>query len=46
MFAYVLILMLLLPLAVLPWTLENFFSPDELTEMGIRLEHQRPEEAC
>ena len=41
MFAYALILILLLPIAFLPLILEIFFSPDELTEMGIRLDTQQ-----
>jgi hypothetical protein len=39
MFAYVLILFLLLPLTFLLSTLESLFSPDELSEMGIWLEN-------
>lgn len=38
MFACVLILILLLPVALLPSILESLFSANELTEMGIRLE--------
>jgi len=46
MFAYILILILLLPVAFLSSTLENLFSPDELTEMGIRLKNSRAGEPC
>jgi len=46
MLAYILILILLLPVAFLSATLENLFSPDELTEMGIRLENPRASEPC
>ncbi|HLO31775.1 MAG TPA: hypothetical protein VK249_21660 [Anaerolineales bacterium] len=38
MLAYIFLLILLIPLAFLPATLEGLFSPDELTKMGIRLE--------
>jgi hypothetical protein len=38
MFACVLILILLLPVALLPAVLETLFSANELDEMGIRLE--------
>lgn len=44
MFAYVLILILVLPVAFLSSALESFFSPDELTEMGIHLGNQQAEE--
>jgi len=39
MFACVLIFMLLLPITFLIANLEDLFSPDELTEMGIQLEN-------
>jgi len=39
MFAYALIFILLLPITFLIATLEDLFSPDELTEMGIQLEN-------
>lgn len=39
MFAYTIILILLLPLTFLASTVESIFSPDELHEMGIRLEN-------
>jgi hypothetical protein len=39
MLSGILVLILLLPIAFLPLTLEHFFSADELTEMGIRLEN-------
>jgi hypothetical protein len=38
MFASVLILILLLPVALLPPVLETIFSSTELDEMGIRLD--------
>jgi hypothetical protein len=38
MFACVLILILLLPVALLPPVLETIFSSTELDEMGIRLD--------
>jgi len=38
MFACTLILLLLLPIAFLLSAIESFFSPEELTEMGIQLE--------
>jgi hypothetical protein len=38
MFACVLILILLLPIALLPSVLETLFSANELDEMGIRLD--------
>jgi len=44
MLAYILVLILILPVAFLSSTLENLFSPDELTEMGIRLENPRASE--
>jgi hypothetical protein len=43
MFISALILILLLPVALLPLTLEGFFSASELTEMGIRLEQSQAE---
>jgi len=43
--AYLLILLLLLPLTFLSSALEGLFSPAELTEMGIRLENPQAEEA-
>jgi hypothetical protein len=44
MFTYAFILILLLPVAFLCSTIEGLFSPDELTEMGIRLRSSQPEE--
>ena len=44
MLAYALILILLLPITFLSSTIENLFSPEELNEMGIRLEVQQAEE--
>ena len=44
MIAYALILIVLLPVAFLSLTVESLFSPDELTEMGIRLGNQQAEE--
>lgn len=44
MFTYALILILVLPVAFLSSTVESLFSPDELTEMGIRLGSSQPEE--
>lgn len=44
MFAYAFILMLVLPVAFLSSTVESLFSPDELTEMGIRIGNSQPEE--
>lgn len=38
MFACILILILFLPVALLPCTLNTLFSSRELNEMGIRLE--------
>jgi hypothetical protein len=38
MFTFMLVLILLLPVALLPPALETLFSASELTEMGIRLE--------
>ena len=38
MFACILILIFLLPVALLPPVLETFFSANELNEMGIRLD--------
>lgn len=37
MFAFVIIFVLLLPAIFLTATLEDFYSPDELIEMGIQL---------
>ena len=39
MFACALIFLLLLPITFLIATIEDLFSPDELTEMGIQLEN-------
>jgi hypothetical protein len=44
MFAYALILILVLPFAFLSSTVESLFSSDELTDMGIRLGNQQAEE--
>ena len=44
MFAYALILILVLPIAFLSSTIESLFSPDELTEMGIRIGSSQAEE--
>jgi hypothetical protein len=44
MLAYALLLILLVPLTFLSANLENLFSPDELTAMGIRLEPPQVEE--
>jgi hypothetical protein len=44
MLAYALILIFVLPFAFLSSTVESLFSPDELIEMGIRLENQPAEE--
>jgi hypothetical protein len=44
MLAYVLLLILLVPLTFLSAALENLFSPDELTAMGIHLETPQAEE--
>jgi hypothetical protein len=44
MFAYAFILILLLPVAFLCSTIEGLFSPDELTQMGIRIRSSQPEE--
>jgi hypothetical protein len=44
MFAYAVILILVVPVAFLSSTIESLFSPDELTEMGIRLGGQQAEE--
>jgi hypothetical protein len=44
MFAYALILIVVLPVAFLSSTVESLFSPDELTEMGIHLGSQPTEE--
>jgi len=38
MFACILILIFLLPVALLPPVLETFFSANQLTEMGIHLD--------
>jgi hypothetical protein len=38
MFACILILILFVPVSFLLVTLETLFTPEELTEMGIRLE--------
>lgn len=43
MLACALILVVLLPVALLPLTLEVFFSASELTEMGIRLGQSQAE---
>lgn len=45
MFAYTLILILLLPLMFLSSTVETIFSFDELSEMGVRLENSAAIEA-
>lgn len=42
MFAYIVILTLWLPVMFLSSTVEGLFSPDELTEMGIRLADTQP----
>ena len=44
MFIYVLVLILLLPVTFLSSALESLFTPEELTEMGIRLRSSQPEE--
>ena len=44
MFIYIVILILLLPLIVLPLTLESF-SPSELLDMGIDLETPQSHES-
>jgi hypothetical protein len=44
MFAYAVILILVVPVAFLSSTIECLFSPDELTEMGIHLGGQQAEE--
>jgi hypothetical protein len=44
MFAYTLILILVLPVAFLSSTVESLFSTDELNEMGIRLGNQQAKE--
>jgi hypothetical protein len=41
MFACVIILIVLLPVALLPPVLETFFSANELDEMGICLGHSQ-----
>ena len=45
MFAYIVILILWLPVLFFTSTLESLFSTDELTEMGIRLEDPEPAES-
>lgn len=45
MFAYALILILLLPITLVSSTLESLFSANELTEMGIRLKPGRAEDS-
>ena len=45
MFAYVVLLIVLLPVMFFSATIESFFSSDELTEMGIRLENPQATEA-
>lgn len=40
MFAYALILILVLPVTFMTVTVENSFSAEELNEMGIQLENQ------
>jgi hypothetical protein len=44
MFAYALILIVVLPVAFLSSTVESLFSQDELTEMGVCLASQPAEE--
>jgi hypothetical protein len=44
MFAYALILILVLPVAFLSATVESLFSTEELTEMGIRIGNSASEE--
>ena len=44
MFAYALILIVVLPVAFLSSTVESLFSPEELTDMGIRLGSQQAED--
>lgn len=44
MFAYALILVLVLPVTFFSSTVESLFSPDELTEMGIRIGSRQAEE--
>jgi hypothetical protein len=44
MFAYALLLIVVLPVAFLSSTIESLFSPDELTEMGIHIRNSQPEE--
>ena len=44
MFALIFILILLLPVALLPFILEGLVSANELTEMGIRLEPPQAED--
>jgi hypothetical protein len=41
MLVYAVILILVVPVAFLTSTLDSLFSPDELTDMGIRLEGQQ-----
>jgi hypothetical protein len=42
MITCILILVILTPFALLPLALESFFSPEELSVMGICLEHRQP----
>ncbi len=44
MFAYALIFIVLLPITFLSSAIETIFSPEDLIEMGIRLESQPAEE--
>jgi len=41
MFACILILILIIPVSFLSVTIEGFFTSEELSEMGIRLENPR-----
>lgn len=41
MFAYILIFVLVLPISFLLVTVEGFFTQEELSEMGIRIEKPR-----
>jgi hypothetical protein len=42
MFAYIMTLILLLPVMFLSAAVESYFSTEELTEMGIHLENIQP----
>jgi hypothetical protein len=40
--AITLVLVLFVPLSLLPLALSNFFSADELSDMGVRMGRSRP----